>query len=213
MVTAPCAATALQRTWQVGITGGIGSGKSTVAGMLAQCGAVLIDADAISRQLTAAGGAAMPAVQAAFGAAMLSRDGSMNRPLMRERVFTDAAARVQLQAILHPLINVQTQAQALTARQSGARCVLHDVPLLVESGDRWRAQLERVVVVDCLEATQIERVMARSGWPESEVTRVMAQQATRAQRLACADAVVFNQGLSLSQLRTIVGRLAQDFGL
>lgn len=213
MVTAPCAAPALQRTWQVGITGGIGSGKSTVAGMLAQCGAVLIDADAISRQLTAAGGAAMPAVQAAFGADMLSRDGSMNRPRMRERVFTDTAARVQLQAILHPLIDAQTQAQALAARQSGARCVLHDVPLLIESGARWRAKLDRVLVVDCLEVTQIERVMVRSGLRADEIERIMNQQATRAQRLACADAVVFNQGLSLSQLRTNVGRLAQDFGL
>jgi dephospho-CoA kinase len=201
------------RTWRMGLTGGIGSGKSTVAGMLARLGAAVIDADAISRSLTAPGGRAMEAIRRQFGEHMMAPDGAMNRQAMRERVFSDPQARQQLEAIIHPLVGQITHEQAQAAVQAGRRCLVHDVPLLVESGARWRMQLDRVWVIDCEPATQRERVVARSALPPDEVDRIMAQQATRAQRLACADLVIFNQGLSLEQLDTQVREAAQHFGL
>lgn len=201
------------RIWRIGLTGGIGSGKSTVAGMLAELGAAVIDADAISRSLTAAGGRAMPAIRQQFGDAMVDASGAMDRQAMRERVFQDAQARQRLEAIIHPLVGQITQEQAQAALQAGQRCLIHDVPLLVESGLRWRRQLDRVLVVDCEADAQRTRVLARSGLPAPEVDRIMAQQATRAQRLACADVVIFNQGLDLEQLRQQVQQTARYFGL
>ena len=201
------------RTWRMGLTGGIGSGKSTVAGMLAELGAAIIDADAISRSLTAPGGRALPDIRRVFGDAMVGPDGAMDRQAMRQRVFTDPQARQQLEAIIHPLVAQITHEQAQAARQAGARCLVHDVPLLVESGARWRAQVDRVLVVDCEPATQRERVAARSGLSHEEIDRIIAQQATRAQRLACADLVIFNQGLSLDALRQQVREAGRHFGL
>ena len=201
------------RIWRIGLTGGIGSGKSTVAGMLADQGAAVIDADAISRSLTATGGRAMPEIRRIFGDAMIGPDGAMDRQAMRSKVFTDPQARQQLEAIIHPLVAQITQEEAELALQQGKRCLVHDVPLLVESGQRWRAQVDRVLVVDCETATQRERVMARSGLPPQEVDRIMGQQASRPQRLACADLVIFNQGLSLDELRQQVQEAAVHFGL
>ena len=198
---------------RVGLTGGIGSGKSTVAGMLAECGAAIIDADAISRQTTAPGGAAIPLIAHAFGASLVTADGALDRIRMRELVFTDPDAKRQLEAIIHPLVGAETARQAAQAQQSGQACIVFDVPLLVESG-RWRQQLDRVLVVDCSEETQISRVMARSGWTRQMVEQVMAGQASRMQRLAAADVCIDNDGtVSLGALALRVQQAAQRFGL
>ena len=201
------------RTWRIGLTGGIGSGKSTVAGFLARRGAVIIDADAISRSLTAPGGRAMAAIAHTFGEAMLGPDGAMNRQAMRERIFQDPHAKHQLEHIIHPLVSQLTAEQAQAAVQSGHRVLVFDVPLLVESGERWRKQVDRVIVVDCDTETQKQRVMARSGLSALEVERIVAQQATRAQRLACADITLVNQGLNFDELDAQVAQMAADFGL
>lgn len=199
--------------WRIGLTGGIGSGKSTVAGMLGALGAAVIDADAISRSVTAPGGRAIAPIAEQFGAAMIGADGAMDRQAMRARVFADPAARQQLEAIIHPLVSTITQEQTEAALARGARCLVFDVPLLVESGKRWRSQVDRVWVVDCEPVMQRERVVARSGLAAEEIDRIIAQQASRAQRLACADLVIFNQGLSLSGLESQVAAMASHFGL
>ena len=202
-----------QRIWRIGLTGGIGSGKSTVAGMLAARGAAVIDADAISRSVTAPGGRAISAIAAAFGAHMVGSDGAMDRQAMRERIFQDAQAKRQLEAIIHPLVSQITAEQAQAALDQGRHCLVFDVPLLVESGERWRRQVDRVLVVDCSTDTQRQRVMARSGLPAPEIDRIIAQQASRAQRLACADVVIVNESLNLLELEAQVSQVAADFGL
>jgi dephospho-CoA kinase len=189
----------------IGLTGGIGSGKSTVGGMLVNLGAHLVDLDAISRALTAPGGAAIPAIAQAFGHEFIDTQGAMDRTRMRELAFADPLALGRLEAILHPLIAQQSNAQAALAQPG--QVVVFDVPLLVESGQRWRDQVDRILVVDCLEDTQIQRVMARSGWSRPAVEAVLAKQATRAQRAAMADHVLLNEGLSLEQLREQVNKL------
>lgn len=201
------------RTWRIGLTGGIGSGKSTVARFFANKGAAVIDADAISRQVTAPGGRALQDICNTFGRHMMGADGALNRQIMRELIFKDPTAKQLLEKIIHPLIGLITNEQALAATQSGHNCLIFDVPLLVESGDRWRQQLDRVVVVDCDEATQIQRVMLRSGLSTEEVQSIMSQQASRAQRLACADVVIANQHLNFDELEVLVAHVAPDFGL
>ena len=188
---------------KVGLTGGIGSGKSTVAKFFTEAGAAVIDSDAISRRLTVAGGAALPLIVAEFGAAMLSSDGALDRTQMRELAFSDATAKRRLEAILHPLIGAQTAAEAAAAHGD---LIVFDVPLLVESG-RWRARVDRVLVVDCAEAAQLTRVLLR-GWTLEAGQAVIAQQATRRARRACADAVIHNdEGLTLTDLRDQVRAL------
>ncbi len=199
---------------QLGLTGGIGSGKTTVGAMLAERGAAVIDADAISRATTAAGGSALPAIAAEFGAALIGADGALDRAAMRDLVYRDATARRRLEAIIHPLVGHETDRQTRQALSEGRPLLVFDVPLLVESGPRWRARVDRVLVVDCPPEVQIERVMARSGLPRTQVEQILAAQATRAQRLAAADLVVFNgEGVTLRQLRTAVEALAARFGL
>ncbi len=193
---------------RIGLTGGIGSGKSTVAGFWIELGATLVDTDAIARALTLPGGAALPAITAQFGAGMIGPDGALDRARMREKVFHDPAARQQLEAILHPLIGMQARAEAAAA-DTARGPVVFDVPLLVESG-HWRERVDRVLVVDCEESTQIERVMRRSGWTREAVQAVIAQQATREQRRAAADAVIYNDGgITIAELREQVQSLAQ----
>ena len=201
------------RLWRIGLTGGIGCGKSTVANMLAARGATVIDADAISRSLTAPGGRAMASIAQAFGPQMVDDQGAMDRQAMRNMVFQNPLAKQQLEAIIHPLVSQITAEQTQAALQTGRRVLVFDVPLLVESGERWRKQVDRVIVVDCDAQTQRQRVMARSGLAAEEIDRIMALQASRSQRLACADLVIFNQGLSLTELETQVAQLATDFGL
>lgn len=202
-----------QRIWRIGLTGGIGSGKSTVAGMLAARGAAVIDADAISRSLTAAGGRAMAPIAQAFGTHMVDAQGALDRQAMRQEVFRNPASKKQLEAIVHPLVSQITQAQAQAAIDAGRHVLVFDVPLLVESGERWRKQVDRVVVVDCDAETQRQRVAARSGLAPDEIDRIMAQQSSRSARLAVADAVIFNQDLPLAELEAKVAQLAANFGL
>jgi dephospho-CoA kinase len=189
---------------RVGLTGGIGSGKSTVASALARRGALVVDTDQIARQLTAPGGSALPAIAAAFGAAMIDPAGALDRVRMRAEVFAEPAARLRLEAILHPLIGQQAQTQA--ARAEPDQPVVFDVPLLTESA-HWRQRVDRVLVVDCDESLQVKRVVHRSGWAEAEVLRVIAQQASRSARRAIADAVLLNERLDLSALDEAVGQL------
>ena len=195
---------------RIGLTGGIGSGKSSVARRLAAHDALVVDTDALSHALTAPGGAAVPAIAAAFGDDMISPDGAMDRARMRALVFGDRAQRQRLEAILHPLIGEATRAQASRAR--AGQPVVFDVPLLTESGT-WRARVDRVLVVDCTSATQVARVVARSGWTPEAVERTIAQQATRAQRRAIADAVIANDTLTLAQLDGEVDALCEAWNL
>jgi dephospho-CoA kinase len=182
---------------RIGLTGGIGSGKSTVASMLVAHGARLVDTDAIARAVALPRGAAMPAIEAEFGPVAIGADGGLDRAAMRALVFSDPGARKRLEAILHPLIGAECDRQAAAA--APAQPIVFDVPLLVESR-RWRARVDRVLVVDATEATQLARVVARSGWTPDAVRAVIAQQAGRPERRAAADAVIFNEGLGLAEL-------------
>jgi len=192
---------------RLGLTGGIGSGKSTVAQMLAARGAAVIDSEAIARSVTTANGSAMPAVAEAFGKEFVTPEGALDRDRMRALVFSDPSAKLRLEAIVHPLVGMATQAQAQAAIQAGHTLLVFDVPLLVES-PRWRKLVDKVLVVDCLESTQIARVMARSGLARDAVQNIIRAQATRAQRLAAADITLFNEGLDLAQLQRAVVALA-----
>lgn len=189
---------------KIGLTGGIGSGKSTVARRFATLGALVVDTDALAHVLTIPGGDAIPAIAAAFGADMISTDGAMDRAKMRALVFGQPAERQRLEAILHPMIASATRAQA--SRAGAGQPVVFDVPLLTESRS-WRARVDRVVIVDCSQATQIARVMQRSGWAADAIERTIAQQASRAQRRAIADAVIVNETLSVEQLEAEVDAL------
>lgn len=174
----------------VGLTGGIGSGKSTVADLFVACGAALVDTDAIAHELTAAHGPAMPALLAEFGPQAADPAGALDRAAMRRRIFADPSAKARLEAILHPLIR---QLSAERCRAAAAPYVILAVPLLVESGN-YRERCDRIVVVDCPESLQIARVMARSRLSADEVRAIMATQASRQQRLAAASDVVDNDG-------------------
>jgi dephospho-CoA kinase len=195
--------------FRLGLTGGIGSGKSTVGQMLVDAGAALMDADAIARSVTAPNGSAIAAIAQTFGNEFINADGALDRDRMRALVFSDASAKQRLEAIIHPLVSLATQAQAQAAVEAGHKLLVFDVPLLVESG-RWRAQLDGVLVVDCEVATQIERVMARSGLSAEAVQGIITAQATRAQRLLAADWVIFNEGLSLDALHAEVHQIMRD---
>lgn len=205
----------------VGLTGGIGSGKTTVADLFAAQGAAIVDTDVIAHTLTAPAGEAIPAIREVFGDAVLASDGRLDRAAMRTRAFTDPSARKRLEDILHPLIRVHSEAQCRAA-MSVAPYVLLVVPLLIES-PAFRNRVDRILVVDCDEALQRARVVARSGLADDAVRAIMATQATRAARLAAADDVITNdaelpalrqqvevlhtQYLALAKTRTIAGEL------
>ena len=195
----------------VGLTGGIGSGKSTVAGLLVAQGATLVDTDAIAHGLTVPGGAAMPALRQRFGATIAAPDGALDRAQMRGLVFADPQAKQALEAILHPMIGAEAQRQAAAADTTGG-VVVFDVPLLTESSV-WRRRCQRILVVDCSAETQVRRVMARSGWGADQVQRVIDLQASRCARRAIADAVLFNETLSLAGLAAEVAALWAIWGL
>ena len=184
---------------RIGLTGGIGSGKSTLAQLLVARGVALIDADAVSRQLTAAGGAAMPDIKREFGPAFIAADGSLARDRMRELVFAQPEERLRLQALLHPRILFALLEQESLLINKGKPLVLLDIPLLVESA-HWRQKLDRVLVVDCSTDTQIRRVMQRSGMTAEQVQGIMATQANRAQRLSAADWVIDNGSDDIGKL-------------
>jgi dephospho-CoA kinase len=197
---------------KVGLTGGIGSGKSTVLAMLADLGAATIDADAISRATTATGGAAIPAIARVFGADFVTAAGALDRERMRSHAYADPNARKRLEEIIHPLVGQESARQVQAAIDAGARCIVFDIPLLVESG-RWRSQVDRVLVIDCSPETQVARVVARSALKPDEVLAIIGAQAPRALRLAAADVVICNEGLSLEALRDNVVQAARLLGL
>lgn len=174
----------------IGLTGGIGSGKSAVAKLFAEQGAVVVDTDAIAHELTGPDGGAMPAIRAAFGEAVIAADGRLDRAAMRALVFADPAARARLEALLHPAIR---QLSGERAAAAASPYVILMVPLLIESG-HYAERVQRIAVVDCREETQIKRVMARNGMTEEEVRRILAAQASRQQRLAAAQDVIDNDG-------------------
>jgi len=188
---------------RIGLTGGIGSGKSTVARLLVREGAALVDTDAIALELSGADGLAIPGLREAFGDDAIDASGALNRAHMRSLVFSDPQAKRRLEAILHPMIGAEAQRRAAEAQ---AEVVVFDVPLLAESS-HWRARVDRVLVVDCDEANQIERVMSRSNWTRSAVEEVIGQQATRSARRQRADAVIFNQGMTIAELENEVRTL------
>jgi len=192
-------------TWRLGLTGGIGSGKSTVA-------AAIVDADAISRSVTAPHGLAIQPIAAEFGSDFIGADGALDRDKMRALAYADTGARKRLEAIVHPLVGRETARQSDAAIQTGYPCIVYDIPLLVES-QHWRQNVHQVLVVDCTPAVQIERVMARSGLERTAIERIMASQATRDTRLRGADIVIFNDQLTLDQLAGEVSQIAQRFGL
>jgi dephospho-CoA kinase len=185
------------------ITGGIGSGKTAVSDALQAHGAAVVDTDVISRQLTAPGGAAMPALVDEFGAGVAAADGGLAREHMRALVFADPAAKRKLEGILHPMIRAEAYRQVAAAR---APYVVLVVPLLVESADAYREIADRVLVVDCPESVQVERTMRRSGLARAEVERIVKAQAPRAARLALADDVIVNDA-GLDELQAETARL------
>ncbi|MGA7778405.1 MAG: dephospho-CoA kinase [Paraburkholderia sp.] len=187
----------------VGLTGGIGSGKSTVADLFAARGLTIVDTDLIAHQITAPGGVAMPKIATEFGASFIAPDGSLDRARMRTLVFTDEGARRRLEAITHPLIRTETERARLAATGPYVMLV---VPLLVESGS-WKTRVERVLTVDCSVETQIDRVMRRNAFSREQVLAIMARQATRDARLAAADDVIVNEDTSIEDLGTQVETL------
>jgi len=186
----------------IGLTGGIGSGKSAAAARFEALGATIVDADQIAHEMTAPGGAAIAAIRDAFGEAVLTDEGALDRARMREHVFAHPEARLRLEGILHPMIRAESEARC---RASQAPYVMLVVPLLIESGT-YRDRCERIAVVDCPESVQIARVQARSGLSEAQVKAIMAAQISREDRLAAADDVIDNSG-TLESLHEQVDRL------
>jgi dephospho-CoA kinase len=186
----------------VGLTGGIGSGKSAAAAEFARLGATVVDTDAIAHELTQAGGAALPHIKALFGEGFIDASGAMDRKKMRSRVFSDPVAKQALEALLHPMIREESQRRIAAA---AGPYVIHVVPLLIESPD-YRSRVDRVLAVDCPEAVQVRRVRARSSLTEAEVREIIATQVSRAERLAAADDVIDNGG-TLDALRKQVAAL------
>ncbi len=190
----------------VGLTGGIGSGKSAAADEFARLGATVVDTDVIAHRLTGPGGAAIPAIQRVFGDGFILPSGAMDRDRMRERVFAEPAARKSLEAVLHPMIRAESDRQIAAA---GGPYVVHVVPLLVEAGD-YRRRADRVLVVDCPEDLQLERVRARSGMSAAQAQAILRSQASRAERRAVADDVIDNSG-TLDALRRQVAALHAEY--
>jgi dephospho-CoA kinase len=193
-------------TLVVGLTGGIGSGKSAAADEFAKLGAAIVDTDVIAHELTGSGGLAIPGIEKLFGAKAIGPDGAMDRGTMRDRVFTDPEAKRKLEGLLHPLIREESARRIAAAR---APYVVHVVPLLIESPD-YRRRVDRVLVVDAPEEVQVARVRSRSGLSEDEVRAIMRTQVARAERLAAADDVLDNGG-SRDALRTQVAALHQKY--
>ncbi|MEZ0601910.1 dephospho-CoA kinase [Paraburkholderia sp. IW21] len=184
----------------VGLTGGIGSGKSTVADLFAAHGVPLVDTDLIAHRITAPHGMAMPRIAAEFGDSFVAADGSLHRARMRTLVFSDDGARKRLESITHPLIRAETEREQ---REAQGPYVIVVVPLLVESGS-WKTRVNRVLAVDCSVETQISRVMSRNGFSREQVLAIIDRQATREARLAAADDVIDNDNAPLDTLKAHV---------
>jgi dephospho-CoA kinase len=199
-------------TLRLGLTGGIGSGKSSVAQILGQLGAAIVDADAISRAMTAARGPAIDSIAIEFGPDFITADGALNRDKMRALAYTDASARLRLESIIHPLVGQEVSHQAQIATQAGRPCIVFDIPLLVESG-RWRQIVDQILVVDCSPEVQIRRVIARNGLERDAIVKIIQSQAPRKVRLSAADIVINNEQISLVQLEDEVNQAAHWLGL
>jgi dephospho-CoA kinase len=191
----------------VGLTGGIGSGKSTVADLFAARGVTIVDTDLIAHRITAPHGVAMPKIATEFGAAFIAPDGSLDRARMRTLVFSDESARRRLEAITHPLIRTETERAKLEATGPYVMLV---VPLLVEAGS-WKTRVQRVLTVDCGVETQVDRVMRRNGFTREQVLAIMARQATREARLAAADDVIVNEDTTIEALGMRVDSLHKRY--
>jgi dephospho-CoA kinase len=191
----------------IGLTGGIGSGKTAVSDLLAKLGAGIIDTDLIAHQITAPHGAAISQIEKQFGPDFIAANGALNRDKMRSLVFAKPGARKSLEAITHPLIRQETIRQALQLSKEGAPYLVFVVPLLIESGS-WMELIDRLVLVDCPEETQIQRVMQRSNLPREEIERILTAQASREERLKYADVVIENKE-SLKNLEVEVQNLHQ----
>ena len=194
----------------VGLTGGIGSGKSAAADAFEKLGATVVDTDAIAHELTGPGGAAVPEVRRLFGKAFVDASGAMDRKRMRELVFNDAEEKQRLEGLLHPMIRAESKRRIATALgERSVPYVLHVVPLLVESPD-YRERVGRVLVIDCPEDLQVARVRQRSGLPEAEIRRIIATQVQRDKRLAAANDVLDNSG-SISAMQQQVRKLHESY--
>lgn len=195
---------------KIAITGGIGSGKSTVGKILnTSKGFALIDADTISRTLTAPMGGALEAIKTEFGPEFIAADHSLDRQKMRDLVFNDSLAKGRLEAIIHPKVLEQIEKQLAHAKQTGYKTALIDIPLLAESHARWKSRLDGILVVDCLPETQVRRVMDRNGLDKETVLKIIASQAKRETRNSLANWIIFNDRLTLEELESKV--LAIDF--
>ena len=197
-----------KRPYIVGLTGGIGSGKSAATDRFAALGASVVDTDRIAHELTAPGGGAIEAIHVAFGDAMIAPDGRLDRAAMRALAFREPDARRRLEAILHPMIRAEGERLIADCLRTSPYAILM-VPLLVESGD-YRRRVDRVAVVDCAEETQVARVMSRNGLARAEVERILAAQASRAERLAAADDIIDNDG-ALADLAPRVAALHAEY--
>ena len=202
----------MDKVWRIGLTGGIGSGKSTAARVLSAMGAAVLDADAIARSVTATGGLAIAPLRAHFGDAVIDAQGALDRPKMRALAFADPSAKQHLEAIVHPLVQQAMDQQAQAALDAGAHVLVFDIPLLVESG-RWRSQVDGVLVIDCSMDTQISRVQARNAWPREQIMAIIQSQASRAQRQAVADWIILNEGIDISTFEDKVKQLGLQWGL
>jgi dephospho-CoA kinase len=192
--------------FSLGLTGGIGSGKTTVSTMFAELGATIIDTDVIAHQLSQPGGDAIAAIAQKFGAAYIDVNGAMDRVKMRELVFANPQAKKNLEAILHPLIRQHCEQAAAGSK---AAYPIFVVPLLIESGD-WKARVQRILVIDCDQETQIKRVMLRNHFAREQVLQILAAQASRDERLAQADDVIDSMA-NVSQVRIEVERLHRKY--
>ena len=201
------------RASRIGLTGGIGSGKSTFGALLQKRGAALVDSDQIARQVTGPGGAAIAAIVQRFGPEFVDDTGALDRGRMRELAYSAPDARTALEAIVHPLVSLHSSQQAQAAEDAGTRVIVFDVPLLVESG-RWVQRLDAVIVIDCPPAVQIQRVMSRSGLNQSTVEAILAAQSPRNIRRASADIVVHNgDNCTLADLQKMAEQVATRLGL
>lgn len=192
----------------IGLTGGIGSGKTAVSNLLGELGAGVIDTDLISHQITAPGGKAIPLITKEFGDDFIDSQGALDRVKMRTLVFADSNARQALEKITHPLIQQETAKQAFELAKSGVPYLVFVVPLLIESGS-WVKLIDYLIVVDCPEETQIQRVMHRSNMTRLDVENILKAQTSRNVRLAAANTVLENQG-SLDELKSEVLSLHQQ---
>ena len=201
------------RASRIGLTGGIGSGKSTFGALLQKRGAALVDSDQIARQVTGPGGAAIAAIAQRFGPEFVDDTGALDRGRMRELAYSAPDARTALEAIVHPMVSLHSSQQAQAAEDAGTRVIVFDVPLLVESG-RWVQRLDAVIVIDCPPAVQIQRVMSRSGLNQSTVEAILAAQSPRNIRRASADIVVHNgDNCTLADLHKMAEQVAARLGL